>query len=344
MAGYVPIDLHRHRSVVMNMSATGEVINWVRIANDPETLVDAVLKCGESPEVAIEATYGWYWAVDALQAAGANVHLVAPSRLAAFDGRRVKNDQRDCQVLGDLMRANMLPEAWISTLEVRQWRELVRYRAKLVGLRAGLKAQVHAVLAKLGVQVPMTDLFGTGGRQLLAHLCSTDVRFHSAYGQRIESLLVLIDAYGHEIDELNSSIAHDFADHAGYRAIQQIPGIGPTIAAILVAEIGDVHRFASPDHLTSWCGLTPRHRESDTTIKRGPITKQGSRLIRWAMIEAAQKLRTESWLRDERERIAQRRNNRQIAKTAIARKMIVLVYYGLRDGHIRCLEQPDTAA
>jgi transposase len=273
MAGYVPIDLHRHRSVVMNMSATGEVINWVRIANDPETLVDAVLKCGESPEVAIEATYGWYWAVDALQAAGANVHLVAPSRLAAFDGRRVKNDQRDCQVLGDLMRANMLPEAWISTLEVRQWRELVRYRAKLVGLRAGLKAQVHAVLAKLGVQVPMTDLFGTGGRQLLAHLCSTDVRFHSAYGQRIESLLVLIDAYGHEIDELNSSIAHDFADHAGYRAIQQIPGIGPTIAAILVAEIGDVHRFASPDHLTSWCGLTPRHRESDTTIKRGPITK-----------------------------------------------------------------------
>ena len=344
MAGYVPIDLHRHRSVVMNMSATGEVINWVRIANDPETLVDAVLKCGESPEVAIEATYGWYWAVDALQAAGANVHLVAPSRLAAFDGRRVKNDQRDCQVLGDLMRANMLPEAWISTLEVRQWRELVRYRAKLVGLRAGLKAQVHAVLAKLGVHVPMTDLFGTGGRQLLAHLCSTDVRFHSAYGQRIESLLVLIDAYGHEIDELNSSIAHDFADHAGYRAIQQIPGIGPTIAAILVAEIGDVHRFASPDHLTSWCGLTPRHRESDTTIKRGPITKQGSRLIRWAMIEAAQKLRTESWLRDERERIAQRRNNRQIAKTAIARKMIVLVYYGLRDGHIRCLEQPDTAA
>ena len=75
------------------------------------------MKCGESPEVAIEATYGWYWAVDALQAAGANVHLVAPSRLPAFDGRRVKNDQRDCQVLGDLMRANMLPEAWISTLE-----------------------------------------------------------------------------------------------------------------------------------------------------------------------------------------------------------------------------------
>jgi transposase len=343
MSAYVPIDLHRHRSVVMNMTETGEVLGWVRIANDPETLMAEVLKCGESPEVAIEATYGWYWAVDALQAAGANVHLVAPSRLSAFAGRRVKNDQRDCQVLGDLMRANMLPEAWISTLEVREWRELVRYRAKLVGLRSGLKAQVHAVLAKLGVHVPMTDLFGAGGRQLLAHLCSTDPRFHSAYGQRIESLLMLIDAFGHEIDELNGSIAQCFADHAGYRAIQQIPGIGPTIAAILVAEIGDVHRFTSANHLASWCGLTPRHRESDTTIRRGPITKQGSRLVRWAVIEAAQKLRKDSWLHAERERLAERRNSRQIAKTAIARKMILLVYYGLRDGHIRCLDHADAA-
>ena len=92
-----------------------------------------------------------------------------------------------------------------------------------------------------------------------------------------------------------------------------------------------------------WCGVIPRHRESDTTIRRGPITKQGSKLVRWAVIEAVQKLRKDSWLRAERERIAERRNSRQIAKTAIARKMIVLVYYGLRDGHIRCLQQPDAA-
>ncbi|MBA2640022.1 MAG: transposase [Nocardioidaceae bacterium] len=146
------------------------MLGWTRLANDPETLVAEVLKAGEAPEVAIEATYGWYWAVDALQAAGANVHLVAPSKLTAFEGRRVKNDQRDCQVLGDLMRAKMLPEAWISTPQVREWRELVRYRAKLVGMRSGLKA--HAVLAKHGMGVPMSDLFGVGGR-LLAHLCES---------------------------------------------------------------------------------------------------------------------------------------------------------------------------
>ena len=251
MAAYVPIDLHRHRSVVMQMAADGEVLGWTRLANDPETLVAEVLTAGEAPEVAIEATYGWYWAVDALQAAGANVHLVAPSKLTVFEGRRVKNDQRDCRLLGDLMRAGMLPEAWISTPQVREWRELVRYRAKLVGMRSGLKAQAHAVLAKHGVIVPMSDLFGVGGRQLLAHLCGSDVRFHSAYGQRIESLVTLVDAFNGEIDALSDSIAERLHDHAGYHAIQQLPGVGPILAAIFVAEIGDVapFRFGRPSRL-----------------------------------------------------------------------------------------------
>jgi transposase len=337
MAAYVPIDLHRHRSVVMHMAEDGEVLGWVRVANDPATLVAEVLKAGEDPEVAIEATYGWYWAVDALQEAGARVHLVAPSRLSAFEGRRVKNDQRDCQVLGDLLRAGMLPEAWISTPEAREQRELVRYRAKLVGLRSGLRSQAHAVLAKHGIAVGVSDLFGVSGRQFLDHLVAEDGRFRSAYGQRLESLVVLVDALTHEIDELTETIGDLFKGHAGYQAIQAIPGVGPVIAAIFVAEIGDVSRFGSAAQLCSWCGLTPRHRESDTTVRRGPITKQGSKLIRWAAIEAAQKLRRDSWLHEQRERLAERRNSRSVAKTATARKIITLTYYGLRDGEIRCL-------
>jgi transposase len=239
----------------------------------------------------------------------------------------------------------MLPEAWISTEEVRHWRELVRYRAKLVALRSGLKAQVHAVIAKRGLAVPMSDLFGVGGRQLLAHLLETDEWFWSPFGQRIESLLVLIDTVDSEVEELNDSITHVFAGHDGYHAIQAIPGVGPVIAAIMVAEIGDVDRFASAGHLASWCGLTPRHRESDTTVHRGRITKQGNRLVRWAAVEAAQKLRRDTHLHAWREALAERRNSRSVAKIAAARKIITLAYYGLRDGEIRCLqEQPETLA
>jgi transposase len=339
MTRYVPIDLHRHRSVVMQMADNGDVLGWTRLANDPETLVAEVLKSGEPVEVAIEATYGWYWAVDALQDAGCDVHLVAPSLVAGFDGRRVKNDQRDCKLLGDLQRANMLPEAWIAPPEVREQRELVRYRAKLVGLRSSLRAQAHAVLAKLGVRVPMTDLFGVSGRQLLAHLLAEDLRFRSSYGERIESIVVLVDALTHEIHELDDSIASVFGHHAGYHAIQQIPGVGKILAGVFVAEIGDVTRFPTPAHLTSWVGVTPRHRESDTTVKRGAITKQGSKLVRWAAVEASQKLRRDSWLHEHRERLAERRNSRAVANTAVARRIVTLVYYGLRDGHIRSLER-----
>jgi transposase len=114
--------------------------------------------------------------------------------------------------------------------------------------------------------------------------------------------------------------------------------VGPTLAAIFVAEIGDVHRFPSARHLCSWAGLTPRHRESDTTVHRGPITKQGSTLVRWAAVEAAQKTPAwAGWLVRSRAGIAERRG-RNIATVAVARKLLTLVYYGLRDGHIRALD------
>ena len=81
----------------------------------------------------LEATYGWYWAVDALQAAGAQVHLAHPLGVKAFEYRRVKNDVRDATDLADLLRMGRLPEAWIAPPATRELRELVRHRAKLVG-------------------------------------------------------------------------------------------------------------------------------------------------------------------------------------------------------------------
>jgi transposase len=132
-------------------------------------------------------------------------------------------------------------------------------------------------------------------------------------------------------------------DH-GYLAIQAVPGIGPVLAGVFVAEIGEAARFHDAAHLVSWAGLTPRHRESDTTVHRGPITKQGSGLVRWAAIEAAQKIPASAgWLVSSRARIAERRG-RNIATVAVARKLLTLVYYGLRDGHIRALATTEAAA
>ena len=143
---YVGIDLHRRRSVIVRMDEEGEVLGVVQVDNDP---VEFALAVGAGPdtEVALEATYGWYWAADLLQADGAKVHLVHPLGLH-WDSRRVKNDRKDATELAQRLRRDDLPEAWVAPPAVRELRELVRYRAKLVALRTSMKAQVHAVMAK----------------------------------------------------------------------------------------------------------------------------------------------------------------------------------------------------
>jgi len=134
------------------------------------------------------------------------------------------------------------------------------------------------------------------------------------------------------------------AHHPGHTAIQQIPGIGPVLAAVFVAEIGDVHRFPGPAQLTCWAAPTPSHHESDTTVRRGRITKQGSRLVRWAAIESVQILPKTSHIGGIREKVAQRRGNPNIGAVAAARKQLELAYYGLRDHHVRALHRSPRAA
>ncbi len=329
----VGIDLHRRRSVIVRMTPAGEKLETVRIDNDPVALGLEIAKAGPDPEVVLEATYGWYWAVDVLQAAGASVHLAHPLGVKGFAYRRVKNDARDAADLADLLRMGRLPEAWIAPPPTRQLREQVRHRAKLVALRSGLKAQVHAVLAKQGVPVPMSDLFGVAGTALLDRL-----GLDPAYAARVGSLRRIIDLLDFEIDAVTRRVTAQLAADPGYRAILVIPGVGPVLAAVFVAEIGEITRFGNPAQLTCWAGLTPRHRESDTTVHRGPITKQGSRLVRWAAIEAVQRTPSSAgWLVATRAELTRRRG-RNIATVAVARRLLTLVFYGLRDGHIRALD------
>jgi transposase len=335
---FVGIDLHRRRSVIVRTTAAGEVLESVRIVNDVDRLTGVIARAGEAPEVVLEATYGWYWAVDALQAAGANVHLAHPLGVKAFEYRRVKNDLRDATDLADLLRMGRLPQAWIAPPVTRELRELVRHRAKLVGLRSHCKAEIHAVLAKCGVQVLASDLFGTVGTAVLDGL-----DLPAPYAARIASLRRLIDLLDFEIGVFAGLTRARLAADPGYTAVQQIPGIGPILGAVFVAEIGDIGRFPAPEKLTCWAGLTPRHRESDTHVHRGRITKQGSRLIRWAAVESVQILPATTPVGQLRDRIAARRG-RNIAIVAAARRQLEFVYYALRDHHVRALHTPSAAA
>jgi transposase len=325
---YVGIDLHRRRSVVVRTTDDGQLLEAVQITNSSLALAEVMTRAGEHPEVVLEATYGWYWATDTLAECGAIAHLAHPLGVKAFEYRRVKNDFRDSVDLADLLRMGRLPEAWIAPPATRELRELVRHRAKLVSMRSRCKAQVHAVLAKCGVAVPMSDLFGVAGTDLLDRL-----KLPAAYAARIASLRRIMDLLDFEVDVCAGLVKGRLARDPGYVAVQTIPGIGPILGAVLVAEIGDIHRFPTPAKLTCWAGMTPLHRESDTTVRRGRITKQGSRLVRWAAVESVQRLPGTTRLGAFRDTIAVKRGH-NIAVVAAARRQLEYVYYALRDHHI----------
>jgi transposase len=333
---YVGIDFHRRRSVIVRISPAGERLAVERVVNEPTAIGAVVSAAGPCPQVVIEATYGWYWVVDLLQELGATVHLANPKALNWGD-RRVKNDVVDATDLADMLRMGRLPEAWIAPPALRELRELVRYRAKLVQLRSGLKVQVHAVMAKQGVLPGVVDMFGPAGQVQL-----DQAEFDGAYLHRVRSLRELIEVYDHEIAGLEREIHAHLRHHAGYQAVQAINGVGRTIAAILVAEIGDVTRFPTPRHLCSWAGLAPGRRESDGKGHDTGITKQGSKLLRWALIEGISRYHGGAYFTAHFHRLADRRGV-NTARVAIARRVLTLAYYGLRDGEIRCLAEAEAA-
>jgi transposase len=247
------------------------------------------------------------------------VHLANPHG-NDWGHRRVKNDERDARDLADLLRLGRLAEAWIAPPKTRELREMVRFRMKLCNLRTGLKAQVHAVMAKNGILPCRNDMWGPSGSAQFDSLELPD-----AYFNRIAVLGDLVELYDREIGFSDRDIHRILCDDAGYNAVQAIYGAGRVFAAIFVAEIGDVTRFESPKALSSWAGLTPKHRESDTHVKRGKVTKQGSRLVRWAAIEAVARYHGGAPLRDKFESIAGRRGKTK-ANVAIARRVLTLVY------------------
>src|SRR5258707_8691021 len=233
----VGMDLHRRRSVLVRMTEDGRRLGTAKITNSPAALRKEIARAGKHPKVVLEATYGWYWAADPLGGAGGEGHLGPPRGVRAFTCRRVKNDERDAADLADLLRMGRLPEAWIAPAGVRDLRELTRYGAKLVGLRTSCKDQVHGVLAKLGVPVTCSDIFGVAGSAWPGGL-----GLPQPYAGKVTSLRQLTGELSTEITMLSGVIGDLRAGARGHQVVPQPPGLGPGPAAGIIPETGHLAR------------------------------------------------------------------------------------------------------
>jgi transposase len=328
----VGIDLHRKRSHVAVLDEHGTEMLSRRIVNDPQTFLELLEGIDGESKIALEATYGWEWLADVLEEAGYELHLAHPLRTKAIASARVKTDAVDARTLAHLLRTDLLPEAYIAPPELRDLRDLLRHRVALTRIRSALKQRVGAILAKHGIQRPYSNLFGPGGLRFLEEL-----ELREGPRRRLDSLLSLIADFDREIDQTSREIDQRANADPYVEVLSQIRGIGRYIAMLVIAEVGDIGRFPSARHLCAWAGLTPTVRSSDGRARLGHITGQGSPALRWALVEAAQhSARGGGPLRQAYERISKRRG-KSVAKVAVARKILTLCFYGLRDGEIRCL-------
>jgi transposase len=328
----VGIDLHKRRSHIAALDDHGRKVLSRRVENDPATFLELLAEIDGESKVALEATYGWEWLADVLEEAGYELHLAHPLRTKAIASARVKTDSVDALTLAHLLRTDLLPEAYIAPRELRDLRDLLRHRVALTQMRSALKNRVHALIARQGIRHEHTDLFGKAGLEFLSEL-----ELREPPRRRLDSLLSLIADFDREIAATTLEIDQRARRDDRVDVLCQVRGVGPYTAMLVIAEIGDISRFRKARKLCAWAGLTPTVRSSDGKARLGHITRQGSRPLRWALVEAAQhSVRGGGPLRQDLERIAKRRG-KNIAKVAVARKILTLCYYGLRDGEIRCL-------
>jgi len=226
----------------------------------------------------------------------------------------------DARTLAQLLRADLLPEAWIAPQATRDLRALLRHRASLVRLSTMAKNRIHAVLADRGIR-QQTGLWTGIGRVWLAEL-----ELPPTQRAIVEDYLALLDGLAEPITRLDHQIATLARADPRVQALMVLPGIGRLTAMTLVAEIGDIGRFPTARKLCAWAGLTPAVRNSDRKVRHGHITKQGSPWVRWILQEAAQTAKKRPPFADTYAQLARRRG-RSIATVAIARRLLARCFH-----------------
>ena len=316
--------MHRKRSQVAVINQDGQVLVNRNVPNGVTPILSVIGDLPSGTPAAFEAAFGWGWLVQLLEDYGFDPHLVHPLQCKAIASARLKNDKVDAAILAQLLRADLLPGAWIAPPAVRQPRAMLRHRAQLVRLRTLLRNRIHAVLADHGHGRPAGCWTGPG-RAWLASL-----ELPAVSRQVIDDALMLIDALQQPIGRLDREVHQRARSGPRVQVLTALPGVGPFTALVLLAEIGDITRFGSARKLASWAGLTPMVRGSDRTVRHGHISKQGSVWVRWILCEAAQTAKRHPDFATSYQDIARRRG-KKIATTAIARKLLTRAYHLLTD-------------
>ena len=303
---HVGLDLSRRRLDVCVLSDEAELVEELAASPDPDGLrylVSKLARHSQPVRAVIESMTGARFVHDTLEQLGWDVLIADAQRVKGLAPLACKTDRIDSRVLAVLSHRN-----------------LVKHKSML-------KHRIHATLMTFGHPCPVTDLFGLEGRKLLERL-----EIPPPWRDTLDASLYLIDYLELEIDAIERELRASGAEHRYVPLLLTVPGIGWVLAFTIAAEIGDITRFASARKLVGYTGLCPRVRQSGESDRRGPLSKQGPRYLRWAMLEATMHALRHPAYRVRYQRNKQRLGKQRGAKVAqvdLARKLTEAIWHML---------------
>lgn len=327
---YAGLDLSRQRLDVHVLDEDGRTVEVTAVRPDADalrTLVARLGRHGQPVTATIESMNGARFVHDQLELLGWDVEIADALKVKGLAPLAAKTDRIDAWVLAELARRELVPAIWLPDPSVRAERERARFRLHLVRHRTALKNRIHATLIAFGHPVPVADLFGTTGRELLGRLAIPE-----PWATTLATSLRLVDGLDDEIEACAAELRAMGADHPYVGLLRTAPGIAWVLGYTIAAEIGDIGRFASPKKLTGYTGLCPFVRQSGQRDDRGPLAKNGPKYLRWALIEAATHAARHPAYRERYERTKQRLGRQRGAKVArveIARELSTAIWHML---------------
>ncbi len=318
-------DFHtRSEQIAMLDTETGEVEEkQLEHENGEAKRFYAGLK--EPALVGIESTGYAVWFAEMLAELGHELVVGEAAKIRRMEPRQQKHDRRDAEHLLNLLMRGDFPKIWLPSAEERDVRVLVEHRHQLVQLRTRAKNGLQAIALSYGLR-RRSRLWSVGGREELQKL-----PLREGTARRREDLLRLLAQLNEWIKELDQRVEQEVARREDAQRLMTHPGVGPLTALGTVLVLGPVERFPDAKHVTSYVGLIPQEHSSGGRQRFGHLTKQGNRLLRFLLVEAAQTAsRFDPGLRRTYRRLAFRKGAAS-AKVAVARKLAIRLYIMLRD-------------
>ncbi len=330
----VGVDLHKKSiTVCVMVQADGrrQVLVRRRFACCQLKRIRAFFEDLETFQVTVEATSSYEWFLRLVEDLADRCVLSHPKKLRVIAESKNKSDKVDAQVLAEFLLLDMLPEAWRPTPRVRQHRVLVRHRRWLDGRITSIKCKLRNKLAHYNADI--AELFTRQGQEHLAN-----VALSAADRFEVQHLQAEWELFANQLQAADKQL-REFAQGApqfereARAVLETIPQVGRVTIDAVLSELGDFRRFRSAKKVVAYAGLDPGRRESDGKVKQLSISKEGSRILRWALIQAAWRLVNTSprWT-FLFEGLKRNTGSKKKAIVGVARRLLCVMFAMLREG------------